>query len=97
MLGLARQLAGRAEHLGGGRAGLLGGLGHAGDVARHLSVPVAAWATLRTISCVAAPCCSTAAAIVAATPSISRMRAADRADGRDRLARHALDLADLPG
>ena len=38
-------------------------------------VQVAAWATLRTISCVAAPCSSTAAAIEVATESISRMRA----------------------
>ena len=40
------------------------------------AVPVDACATLRTISCVAAPCSSTAAAIVAATPLISRMRPA---------------------
>ena len=38
-------------------------------------VPLAAWATLRTISCVAAPCFSTAAAMPVATPLISWMRA----------------------
>jgi len=37
-------------------------------------VPVAAWATLRTISCVAAPCSSTAAAMEVAVALISRMR-----------------------
>ncbi len=37
-------------------------------------VPVEACETLRTISCVAAPCCSTAAAIEVATLLISRMR-----------------------
>ena len=37
-------------------------------------VPADAWATLRTISWVAAPCSSTAVAIEAATPAISRMR-----------------------
>ncbi|WP_204324023.1 hypothetical protein, partial [Stenotrophomonas maltophilia] len=38
-------------------------------------VPAAAWLTFLTISCVAAPCSSTAAAIEAATPEISRIRA----------------------
>ncbi len=39
------------------------------------SAPAAAWATLRTISCVAAFCSSTAAAIAVVTLLISRMRA----------------------
>ncbi len=38
-------------------------------------VPAAACATLRTISCVAAPCSSTAAAIEVATVEISSIRA----------------------
>ena len=37
-------------------------------------VPIAAWLTLRPISCVAAPCSSTLAAIEVATPLISRIR-----------------------
>ncbi|CAO4191729.1 hypothetical protein LFADAHJC_LOCUS53 [Methylorubrum extorquens] len=39
-------------------------------------VPDEAWATLRTIYCVAAPCCSTAAAMAVAVVSMSRMRPA---------------------
>ena len=38
-------------------------------------VPCAAWPTFLTISCVAAPCCSTAAAMLVATPLISWIRA----------------------
>ncbi len=75
MLGVARQLRGRRQNLGGGRPGLLGRARDARDVAGHLACAIAAWLTLRAISCVAAPCCSTAAAIEAATASISRMRA----------------------
>ncbi len=74
MLGLPRQLRGRRQDLTGRGPRLLRGLRHARDVARHLAGAGRGCATLRTISWVAAPCCSTAAAIDVATPSISRIR-----------------------
>ena len=60
-------------------------------------VPLAASATLRTISWVAAPCSSTAAAIEAATPLISRMRTTIPLIAATRLTRRALDAGDVPG
>ncbi len=71
---MAGEFGRRVEHLARRRAGLLGRARHIGDGVVTSPVPVAAWATLRTISCVAAPCSSTAAAMAVATPLISRMR-----------------------
>ena len=50
---------------------------------------------LRAISRVAAPCCSTAAAIAVVTSLISPMVLADVADGADRRRRHLLHAGDL--
>ncbi len=59
-------------------------------------VPVEACATLRTISWVAAPCSSTAAAIEVATAADLADPPGDARDRRDRLAGRSLDLGDLP-
>ena len=64
-------------------------------VADVAGCPAAALCTLRAISCVAAPCSSTAAAMVAAMPSASLMIGDDPVDRGDRLPRRRLDLAHL--
>ncbi len=70
MLGLVGQGIGGGEHPAGGGAGLPGGLRHGADGGVSEPVPAAARSMARMISCVAAPCSSTAAATAEATPSI---------------------------
>jgi hypothetical protein len=60
---VARQRLRRRQHLRRGLPGLSGATLYIDDVRGDLLVPCAACCTLREISCVAAPCCSTAAAM----------------------------------
>ena len=79
-------------------AGVVGGVADAArPLRRFRSVRLAATSTLRAISCVAAPCSVTAAAIAPLIAPMSRMVPLDRRDRRDRTAGGVLHAGDLLG